>query len=652
MSKRDLPTGTVVDGRYRIEGEIGHGGFAVVYDGMDLRTQRRVAIKIVHDVDPDPKMRARFQREIEAVARLDDPHIVKMFAHGKIDGRPYVVLEHVQGRDLSEVIAQHRTLPPEVVERVMRQALIALRAAHQQGLVHRDIKPSNIRIYEHEGDPWRVKVLDFGLARRWDPSRPVLTSTGELVGTPRYMAPEQLLEQPLGPSTDLYSLGLVAFELLAGAEVLGGNSWNDQLERLQSGHLFAVAQVPAASRLHGIIQSMIARAPRDRFQSAEAVLRALDAPARPVATRNARHPSGGKEHRAALVGLAVVVAGLMAVIGLTTQPDREPPTPRRSVTTSTVKRVVPAAPAPIEVREATPPTAQDADGDLGTGSGCGLTTSLHGLSTLDTWRIYVPTGYDSSHAHPLLMLLHAEFQSPDELLLGSGFMKLADEKRFVIVAPRDVDDDFGENAWSDDKNKDARWLRAVADATANELCIDPSRIYAVSHSDAGKAVETLTCADWVAALATNSFRRKSIGPSCEANPTPYLMLSPRHSRHAPFDGGADAGCLVKPKRSVAELEDYWRKLNGCQGERRESMQHEKSVCYTWACAQPFESCHLEGGHPWPGTKKIAMLDIIGDCQGDAPNFPTTAYVWSFLERFTKTPAAEDRRARDDANTDE
>src|SRR5690606_15504212 len=131
-------------------------------------------------------------------------------------------------------------LDPQAALHIMWQLLDSLSDAHHHGLLHRDIKPANVRVFEYMGDPLYAKLLDFGLARDVD-GGPQVTAKGELVGTPRYMAPEQLTEKPLSPATDIYSLGMVALEMLIGRDALGGNQWAGQLDRLRPEHTFDIS---------------------------------------------------------------------------------------------------------------------------------------------------------------------------------------------------------------------------------------------------------------------------------------------------------------------------------------------------------------------------------------------------------------------------
>ncbi len=211
-------------GRYRIGDQIGAGGSARVHRGMDERLARPVAIKMLDArgvAHTDPNGRERFIRESQTAASFVHPHAVTMFDAGEDDETLFMVMELVEGPSLSAHLASHPgPLPVVDALAVTDHVLAALAAAHEQGIVHRDVKPANILL---TGD-WEAKLADFGIARRFDDLEAALTGTGLVLGTPRYLAPEQVQGKPVGPSTDVYAVGLVAFEMLTGEVPLVGDT--------------------------------------------------------------------------------------------------------------------------------------------------------------------------------------------------------------------------------------------------------------------------------------------------------------------------------------------------------------------------------------------------------------------------------------------
>jgi eukaryotic-like serine/threonine-protein kinase len=203
--------GTTLSGRYRLEARIGAGGMSTVYRALDETLQRRVAIKLMNrEVASDSDQLERFRREARAVAQLSHPHIVGVIDAGEDEGRPYIVFEYVEGETLKDRIRRQGRL--SVTESVAYAIEIAraLGAAHSRHIVHRDVKPQNVLIDE-EGSG---KVTDFGIARTLDEEG--LTADGRVLGTTDYVSPEQALGQPVTGQSDLYSLGVVLYEMLTG----------------------------------------------------------------------------------------------------------------------------------------------------------------------------------------------------------------------------------------------------------------------------------------------------------------------------------------------------------------------------------------------------------------------------------------------------
>src|ERR1700712_2281433 len=203
--------GTSLNGRYRLEARIGSGGMSTVYRAMDVTLERQVAIKLMNrEVASDSDQLERFRREARAVAQLSHPHIVGVIDAGEDEGRPYIVFEYVEGETLKERIRRLGRLPFAEAGAYAIERARALGVAHARHIVHRDVKPQNVLIDE-EG---RAKVTDFGIARTLDEDG--LTADGRVLGTTDYVSPEQALGRRVGPQSDLYSLGIVLYEMLVG----------------------------------------------------------------------------------------------------------------------------------------------------------------------------------------------------------------------------------------------------------------------------------------------------------------------------------------------------------------------------------------------------------------------------------------------------
>jgi tRNA A-37 threonylcarbamoyl transferase component Bud32 len=203
--------GTLLNGRYRLDAQIGAGGMSTVYRAFDTVLERQVAIKLMHrEIASDSDQLERFRREARAVAQLNHPYVVGVIDAGEDDGTPYIVFEYVEGETLKDRIRRHGRLPVGESVAYAIEIARALGAAHEHRIVHRDVKPQNVLIDE-EGT---AKVTDFGIARSL--TEEGLTADGRVLGTTDYVSPEQALGQDVDPQSDLYSLGVVLFEMLTG----------------------------------------------------------------------------------------------------------------------------------------------------------------------------------------------------------------------------------------------------------------------------------------------------------------------------------------------------------------------------------------------------------------------------------------------------
>ena len=281
-------------GRYRIESMLGKGGYAQVFRATQPELGRSVAVKVLSrgvvsdddstlDRDKTEEASRRFQREAQLVSQLRDPHTVTIYEHGMTDdGLLYIVFELIDGRSLKEVIYSEGPLAPDRVVKILRKVLSSLREAHGAGILHRDLKPSNIMVFEHLGQE-DVKLVDFGvakLAKEWiGRSGPVseLTREGSLIGTPRYMSPEQIRDGTAGPPSDIFSLGLVAYEMLTRTQANPANSPVAVLGRqLDSEPFLLPPELPIPPGLQHTVHGMMQKDAMKRFQSAAEVLKSLD----------------------------------------------------------------------------------------------------------------------------------------------------------------------------------------------------------------------------------------------------------------------------------------------------------------------------------------------------------------------------------------
>ena len=269
-----LVEGQILDGRYRIGATIAHGGMSTVYCATDLRLDRRVAAKVMDSrFVNDESFRIRFEREARAVAHLNDESLVNVYDQGTDPaGHVFLIMEFIDGGTLRELLRERGPMPPHAAAVVMRSVLRALSVAHSRGMVHRDIKPENVLISFYG----RVKLADFGLVRAAADAK--VTSNSVIVGTVAYLAPEQVTGESISPASDVYSAGILLFELLTGTTpFIADTSLGVAMKRLNE-------DVPPPSELidgvpeefDELVARACARRPEDRFESAEEFADALE----------------------------------------------------------------------------------------------------------------------------------------------------------------------------------------------------------------------------------------------------------------------------------------------------------------------------------------------------------------------------------------
>jgi serine/threonine-protein kinase len=284
--------------RYVLEDRLASGGMGAVYAATDERLSRRVAVKLLREeLAEQPRFVERFRREAQAVAALSHPSIANVYDYGEDDSHYYIVMELLGGRDLSRILPEEAPLDPQRAGDIAAQTCDALAAAHAAGVVHRDVKPGNIMVDDND----RVKVTDFGIARAAGQS--TLTGTGSVIGTAQYLSPEQASGARVGPQSDLYSLGIVLYEMLTGAVPFTGDTPIGVAMRHVAEEVPPPSSVnpdvPAA--LDDVVAKATAKEPSDRFASAGAMASALRSSSTPTSA-------------AAFVGAGVAAAAGTAVL--------------------------------------------------------------------------------------------------------------------------------------------------------------------------------------------------------------------------------------------------------------------------------------------------------------------------------------------------
>jgi serine/threonine-protein kinase len=297
-----------------------------VWQAVDETFHRPVAVKLMA-VDPDPTAAARFEVEARAAARLNHPNLVAAYDSGNHDGRPYLVMELVEGHNLGQELDAQTTLEPARAADIAAQVARGLAAAHQQAVVHRDIKPSNLML----AVDGTVKIADFGLAQLIDEASAALTVTGRVMGTSLYLAPERILGHPAGPAADVYALGCVIYQMLTGHPPFQGDSpisiAHQHVEKTPAPVTLLHPCLPEL--LADCLPPMLAKAPETRPTAAEIAhwLEAPLEPARPpditapmvplpVAAPLQRHARARKTKKTTMVACAVGVLAFGAAVAV------------------------------------------------------------------------------------------------------------------------------------------------------------------------------------------------------------------------------------------------------------------------------------------------------------------------------------------------
>ena len=672
----ELPRpGAFFEGRYRLDQVLGEGAFARVYRAMDVSMNHQVALKILKPVSQDKNFEtvaARFAREMKLVGTLTDPHIVQMFDFGRTaDGFMYMVLELVEGRDLSEVVAGG-PVPEHVALHVLVQLLYALREAHRQGLLHRDIKPANIRMHQVGNDPYRVKLLDFGIAKPRDEDAK-LTATGMVVGTPRFMAPEQIYGEELTPSSDLYALALVIVEMLSTEKL-------DYLKHVANQRAVTIPPNAAVSdAFRGVVDRMLDPEPQGRYRDADAVLRALSsagltgtprvptpgdsqlalghqsdaAASAPTIVQMPQHarpqqqtePDTHRPNPLVIGGLGTAVVGVLVIGAFALGRDSAarhsapPPASQRvnpmTNAPSPSAVVAPAPPAPtvdaaVDAEQVDPRPLTDGCGtDPAWRDGVMAMVSSDPAAPL-TWWVHVPKNYDANVRHPVLWAFHDSASSPTNTIRQANWKELADQGNYVIVAPQH---DQVMTPWhgADANPAIAGAKRALAE-TSERLCLDLNRVFIISHGWGGSAGDRLACKGDIAGVVTASWvpKKARLGCTGRADPVPHLFIGPTKSKFLPVEGGRD--CVNINRIAYSQFDELWLERNECtRVNSTKFFEHQNGTCERYECASgaPYVSCRVSGGRGWPGSKP-REVDFF-QCDGTPAKFPQNELVAKFLK---------------------
>jgi serine/threonine-protein kinase len=358
--RADPLLGQVLGGKYRIVRLLGEGGMGAVYEGEQQlgTTKRRVAVKTLHPhLSRNPQIEARFQREVGTIAELEHPHTIQVYDFGTTpEGILYIVMEFLQGKSLADLLSAQGAMSPERVAHILEQVCGSLEEAHLHGIVHRDLKPDNVVLVERAGQKDYVKVLDFGIAKRSreeDKNEQKLTQQGMVLGTPPYMSPEQFTGQPIDARSDIYSLGVMAYEMLSGKLPFNATTaweWATQhmtqspipIESLEQGN-----RVPQAMR--DALARALAKSPDERFQTVKAFIEAFEG----KTPTDTAPMAGGRPAQKTELGAPLDVA---AAFGARAEAPPEPHPPGYTPAAGNMAFPTGASPARVVVPAPPPPS--------------------------------------------------------------------------------------------------------------------------------------------------------------------------------------------------------------------------------------------------------------------------------------------------------
>lgn len=332
--------------RYRLDQVIGQGGYARVYRAMQTDLERNVAIKVLRTADRSAQKieeaGRRFEREAKLVSQLRDPHTITVYDYGRTDsGALYMVTEFVDGTNLLDYLNDKGALPPTRAAQMILGVLYSLQEAHDRGILHRDIKPANVMVFSLPGRPDQVKLLDFGIAKAFEQESDApdsmsmsLTGQGRVVGSPGYMSPEQIRGDSLGPSSDLYSTGLVFHEMLTGRRAIDTDDLRAAFRQIDEIPIRLPPDAGVPPDLRAIVERMVDKNIDKRYAAASEVIDALSnfvrpptgplavpevaAPAEKAAPAQPTDDAAAMRRYRGLAIAAVVVAALAAAASLST----------------------------------------------------------------------------------------------------------------------------------------------------------------------------------------------------------------------------------------------------------------------------------------------------------------------------------------------
>ena len=646
-ARMSLQPGTVLLQRYVLRAKLGSGGFGTVWQAIDRVDRVPVAVKVLHP-NADSVDRRRFELEARALSRLRHRNCLRLLGSTRLqDGVMVLVTELLSGSSLRELI----DAGPISVDQsllIAAQVAAALDAAHREGVIHRDLKPANVQV-DADGDDLFVTVLDFGVAKMLGTDAHDVTKTGEVLGTPGFMSPEQLRGQrEIGPSTDLYCLGLLLYEMIEGRPPFQATT----VLELSMAHLLEPA--PSLSKgpdaLRALVADLLQKDASMRPASARAVARRLrqicglsDDPA-PRDSRQTASPGPKGPWRA--VGLVGLVA-IAAVCGVLAFTPAEPPPPRTPTVShpqpvshgppiAPTNERAPVRPAPTETTDThgctnpNPPKSSARHREISAGLLDGHRRLPH----------YLPSAYDGRTPLPLVLLMHRRGATAEQALDETGLQAIAEREGFIVAALQSERELAGATPWLE---SDDRSVLDDIDMLIDARCIDQSRMYIVGMDEGVSGADKLACERPVRfAAAVLAGARTSTGwtSKCEKlhrTSIPRLEFVALHEKQTPLQGGAPQTPCPQANVLFDSLDRHEQRsmaMHECRGASRPLALAEGIDCVSWKCEVPYVSCRLESGRFWSALPEHADLY---PCYGQPGDGSRAAIAWKFLSQYTRQP---------------
>jgi len=268
--------GELLSGKYKLRSILGKGGMGAVFDGEHIQLGRPVAVKMIHPMFLCPESVTRFQREAKVASSLNHPNVIQIYDFGQAeDGSLYLVMEKLQGQELKDEITRNGSMEVNRAIRLFAQICDGMAVAHAQNMIHRDLKPQNVMLVRDSRGNEQIKILDFGLARTMDSNRTALTEPGTVMGSPQYMSPEQISGQEVTKASDIYAMGLIFYEMLAGTPAFTGKNASEIFKAHLTEKPKPLQPENAPRELNEVVMRCLAKEPQDRFASVDKLMATL-----------------------------------------------------------------------------------------------------------------------------------------------------------------------------------------------------------------------------------------------------------------------------------------------------------------------------------------------------------------------------------------